>query len=223
MDAFVSYCYQCTSEFTVRRNVWYNDELKSQFDTPFAIKNTRSELVELQQAKTRVDQLDALYDAVYYMLQSVSACATGVTDMQSNLSYYLASEIAPVDVDEFRRKPDGSSECKQHQTGALWDAEKICTFLEERFIKPLENESDESRKWQWIWSLVKTLALFMYHTFPNPGWSHVRACWDMVHWANMSKFGPGAYKDSTGKVCKPPGWIGPEKQMINYLQSQFNS
>lgn len=34
--------------------------------------------------------------------------------------------------------------------------------------------------------------------------------WDAVHDANVRKFGPGSWRDETGKVRKPPGWTHPD-------------
>ncbi len=45
------------------------------------------------------------------------------------------------------------------------------------------------------------------------------AVWDAVHQANMAKFGPGSWRDETGKVRKPAGWQHPD--VIGILQSQL--
>lgn len=34
--------------------------------------------------------------------------------------------------------------------------------------------------------------------------------WDAVHESNMRKFGPGSWRDETGKIRKPPGWQPPD-------------
>ena len=36
------------------------------------------------------------------------------------------------------------------------------------------------------------------------------AVWDEVQRSNMAKFGPGAWRDETGKIRKPPGWMPPD-------------
>lgn len=36
------------------------------------------------------------------------------------------------------------------------------------------------------------------------------AAWREVHESNMRKFGPGSWRDETGKIRKPPGWQPPD-------------
>lgn len=41
-----------------------------------------------------------------------------------------------------------------------------------------------------------------------------KAVWDSVHAANMAKFGPGSWRDETGKVRKPTTWVHPDVESI---------
>jgi predicted HAD superfamily Cof-like phosphohydrolase len=50
--------------------------------------------------------------------------------------------------------------------------------------------------------------------------------WDLVHKANMAKFGPGSYKKD-GKQMKPPGWAAPhkaiEEEIIRQQSKSYDS
>ncbi len=42
--------------------------------------------------------------------------------------------------------------------------------------------------------------------------------WEAVHAANMAKFGPGSWRDETGKIRKPEGWKHPD--ISGFLERQ---
>jgi hypothetical protein len=48
----------------------------------------------------------------------------------------------------------------------------------------------------------------------------IRPIWTMIHKANMTKFGPGGYKNEIGKWCKPKDFVPPDDQIRQEIKNQ---
>lgn len=49
---------------------------------------------------------------------------------------------------------------------------------------------------------------------------NIRPIWNMIHKANMTKFGPGGYMRSDGKWCKPPNFVAPDDDIRKEIKRQ---
>ena len=187
--------FQDCQEFTKLYNEKTGKQKQDKINVIFISKMIKDEFEELDLAKDETEEVDALLDAIYYILQHLSSTTINIncnlirsTDFQSDLKL-INNKI---------------------------EKKKITNYMETQLIK-LKEASDEMDKVNILIQLTNTILTTLVKTGLN-----IHPIWNLIHKANMTKFGPGGYVNQLGKWCKPKDFVPPDEDIRKEILKQRN-
>jgi len=82
-------------------------------------------------------------------------------------------------------------------------------------LKELDEAKDEAEQ-------VDALLDAVYYIFDHLAKTglNIRFIWELIHKANMTKFGPGGHKREDGKWCKPKDFVAPDEAIRQEIARQ---
>lgn len=176
-----------TSESDTKGKVPYNSQL--------IIRMVEDELAELKEAKDAVEQIDALLDALYYVLQIMGQSEEGHSGFSG-----------PGYVNTWIKYQDCLFPLSESTVNAV--VRELIEWMHDPAGLTPRRAYGLAEK---LWGLATLNG--------RNGMAHV--FWRMIHGANMRKFGPGGRLDSSGKWLKPVDFVPPDQAMRD-IWNQFH-
>jgi len=187
----------------------------TKFDFNFMRQMVSDEMEEFKQAKDITEMVDALLDAVYYLLHCV--VKTGIDESLIDFQRRMCSNSVFED-----------SFCQERGLLHLnWDElrniaradnyDRIIQYVHESMTR-ICDMTGTMEALDSVLSLVCKLVNVVIKLFdldPLP-------IWNLIHAANMTKFGVGGYLNAQGKWCKPPNFVAPDDAIRQEILQQFD-
>lgn len=82
------------------------------------------------------------------------------------------------------------------------------------------NELDEAKDEAEEIDALLDATYYILHHLSGTGLD-IRPIWNLIHMANMTKFGPGGYKNKIGKWYKPKDFIPPDDNIRKEIKKQI--
>ncbi len=205
--------------------------MRDTIDIPFLQQMVKDEFQELAQATTdaqefaassnepfdqyfeEAKEVDAVLDAVYYMLQHLSSCQVDLENTWKHaFRHYMHS---PTNID------DMFGDCVQllEKSYANYSYHRlrkgVLTDYTYDMLSTLTDELTMTEQVNLIGLMVETCLFELAKTGLD-----IRPIWNLIHQANMTKFGPGGYLRDDGKWMKPPDFVAPDSEIVNEIRRQ---
>jgi predicted HAD superfamily Cof-like phosphohydrolase len=189
----------------------------SKIDVKFIRRMIIDEMEEFEEAKDLAEQIDALLDAVYYILNACAKVNYDVSkswgEIMTSLGISTSNDMIKDAIDHFNLDKDRykkwfDTDKKMLSTSVVW---YICGTAYEITI------FDEEDK---VVTELLEIVHFMLCMCATTN-IDVHKIWDLIHKANMTKFTDG-YEREDGKWCKPANFVPPDAAIREEICRQLN-
>lgn len=122
--------------------------------------------------------------------------------------------------------PDMFGDCKEFgelynkRTGNHFSGKINKKFIRQMVLDELD-ELDEAKDEAEEVDALLDATYYILHHLSGTGLD-IRPIWNLIHKANMTKFGPGGYKNEIGKWCKPKDFVAPDDDIRKEISKQRN-
>lgn len=164
-------------EFSRLRLSKLNKKSDGKINRDFIRRMVADEMQELLVARDVAEEIDAILDACYYMLEHVATAGKEYMYLLKQYDMTINKHIINFDKNKIAETINGMLDVKICNTETLINAASYCIML--------------------IYS---------------HGWNPL-PIWDLIHTANMTKFGPGGYQNELGKWEKPANFVKPDDKI----------
>ena len=106
--------------------------------------------------------------------------------------------------------------CINQPTGCATIDRKFITRMIQDELQELAEAKDLTEEVDALIDIIYYAAQHLSNTGINP-----QPIWDLVHQANMTKFGPGGFQDERGKWNKPPNFVPPDDDIRVNIEEQI--
>lgn len=170
-------------------------------DVPFIVKMIEDEFEELTEAKDTAEEVDALLDALYYIFDHLAK-----SDIEEG---YIMGQLNKMQKEIF---------CCINRKRCF----KICREkVSEDVALVLETIHNTSYRYCKA-DILLDVARIILTTLSDTIFDYFRI-WDLIHEANMKKFGPGGYHRDDGKWMKPKDFVPPDEMIRKVIQENISS
>jgi len=173
----------------------------------FIVKMVRDEMKELDVAKDITEKIDAVYDAVYYILQHISTLDSFETirSILDNPDFPFHQSFTAMKI----MKMFGTSPPKDQDSAFLI---MMVDGMMNRVA--LRKSEPDTGTVVYLFAVVSVLlawvSTFQCDTLP---------VWNMIHFANMCKFSDDGHLGEDGKWYKPSNFVPPDSDIRLYLSN----
>lgn len=204
-------------------------------DVQFIARMVNDEMDELKQATTIAQRVDACLDAVYYILQHMSASGVipNAADIKLN-NVDADASVTDIDVDAVLAMESLTTlqRLANHTEDNKIDNKLVAdnkdSIADTKDSIPDNKDSVADNKDSIISLLTRLVADLLNHIADAN--IQYESIWDLIHLANMTKFGPGGHLEEIivdGQVqpgkkwCKPPDFVPPDADIEKEIQRQM--
>jgi predicted HAD superfamily Cof-like phosphohydrolase len=175
-------------------------------DAAYICKNIQDEIQEFTEAKNLTQQVDALLDAVYYIMDHLAKS-------NEEVKQYVTRELNMKHVFEYQKYMTShllfcASKLFTRSEFQMWSNDHVQAYKKSvevycaNFI--LNTNIDMMQQVDALCDLIYEFLALCY----SRG-IHIYPIWLLIHQANMTKFGPGGHLDKSDPTYKNPKWIKP--------------
>lgn len=214
MSSYFSLYIDC-KEFTKKYVEKTDKKYLNDIDVDFISRMIKDEFEELKEAKDEAEEIDALLDAVYYILNHLAMVEVDISKHWKKIinSYMInpKSNWGFTDmittIEEIYNQSGVVNTKRIHKDKISGEVHSL--------LESLQMTTNNCSK---IEILLRCVFLNLLEIISSG--INVRPIWKLIHNANMTKFGPGGYKRDDGKWMKPKNFIPPDDDIREEIKNQ---